>query len=188
MVARAIHHHGQRSGRPFVVDEIGELSLASQTRLLHVLQDKQIERLGGEGRRIRVDVRVIAATNRSLEQMVAEGTFRQDLFFRLNVIRLSIPPLRERPRDIPLLVNYFLQSYRQLHQTLVSELSTDAMDQTAREVCIEAFTASKGNCLAAAQLLGLHRNSVYRLIRRHGLDHLLEHHMRPQGSTHDAIL
>ena len=277
MVARAIHHHGKRSGQPFVVvncgaipeslmeselygyergaftgadrqrkgrfeaagagtiflDEIGELSLASQARLLHVLQDKEIERLGGEGRRMRIDVRVIAATNRNLEQMVTDGTFRQDLFFRLNVLPIRTPSLRERPEDIPALAYHFalkcavhaerrvvgvsqevlavFQKYtwpgnvRQLEnlvqravamgeteQMLLQDLPKDflaadvsnprakvrrfyqAMDETAREVCIEAFTAANGNCLAAARLMGLHRNSVYRLIRRHGLHHLLE--------------
>ncbi|PYI85990.1 MAG: hypothetical protein DME26_09840, partial [Verrucomicrobia bacterium] len=127
MVARAIHHHGQRSGRPFVVDEIGELSLASQTRLLHVLQDKQIERLGGEGRRIRVDVRVIAATNRSLEQMVAEGTFRQDLFFRLNVLPVRTPSLRERPEDIPLLADHFARKWAAHADRRVSGVSQEAL-------------------------------------------------------------
>src|SRR6266566_5425185 len=109
------------------LDEIGELSLASQTRLLHVLQDKQIERLGGEGRRIRVDVRVIAATNRSLEQMVAEGTFRQDLFFRLNVLPVRTPSLRERPEDIPLLADHFARKWAAHADRKVSGVSQEAL-------------------------------------------------------------
>jgi transcriptional regulator with PAS, ATPase and Fis domain len=89
------------------LDEIGELSPLSQTRLLHVLQDGEIERLGGEGQRIRVGARVIAATNRNLEKMVAEGSFRQDLYFRLNILSMRVPTLRERPEDIPALAHYF---------------------------------------------------------------------------------
>ncbi|MBP2614960.1 sigma-54 interaction domain-containing protein [Chryseobacterium jejuense] len=90
------------------LDEIGELPLELQTRLLRVLQEKEIERIGGN-KRIRVNVRIITATNRNLEKEVAEGRFRSDLFYRLNVFPVHLPALRERKEDIPLLANYFLE-------------------------------------------------------------------------------
>ncbi len=92
------------------LDEIGELPLQMQAKLLRVLQEKSISRVGSENQ-IFVDVRVIAATNRDLKQMVADGTFREDLYFRLNVLELFIPPLRERRGDIVELADYFLQKY-----------------------------------------------------------------------------
>ncbi len=90
------------------LDEIGELPLAAQVRLLRVLQEKEIERVGGTGP-ISVDVRIVSATHRNLEQMVRENTFREDLWFRLNVFPIHIPPLRQRPEDIPALVSYFME-------------------------------------------------------------------------------
>ncbi len=89
------------------LDEIGELPLKAQVRLLRVLQSREIERVGGV-RTIPLDIRIIAATNRNLEQMVAEKTFREDLWFRLNVFPIWIPPLRERPMDIPSLIQHFI--------------------------------------------------------------------------------
>ena len=89
------------------LDEIGELPLQAQVRLLRVLQQKEIERIGGE-KLIPVDIRVIAATNRELSKMVANGTFREDLYFRLSVFPILIPPLRQRKQDIPALVNFFV--------------------------------------------------------------------------------
>jgi two-component system nitrogen regulation response regulator GlnG len=90
------------------LDEIGDMTPATQTKILRVLQSGTFERVGGN-QPIQVDVRVIAATNKSLEAAVAAKQFREDLFYRLNVVRIPIPPLRERPDDIPLLVNYFLE-------------------------------------------------------------------------------
>ncbi len=92
------------------LDEVGDLPPETQVALLRVLQEKEIERVGG-GRPISVDVRVIAATNRDLEAAIAEGTFRSDLFYRLNVFPVEIPPLRERKDDVPLLVEYFIERY-----------------------------------------------------------------------------
>jgi two-component system nitrogen regulation response regulator GlnG len=94
------------------LDEIGDMSLATQTKILRVLQSGTFERVGGN-QPIRVDVRVIAATNKALEQAVAAKQFREDLFYRLNVVRIQIPPVRERREDIRLLVNYFLKKFAQ---------------------------------------------------------------------------
>ena len=154
LVARAIHHHSRRSGKPFVpvscaaipatlleselfghergaftdarerrqgkfelahggtlfFDEIGDMEAELQTKLLRVLQERSFERIGGS-ERLRVDVRVIAATNRDLQAAIREGRFREDLYYRLNVVTLGIPPLRERLGDIPLLADHFLAKY-----------------------------------------------------------------------------
>jgi transcriptional regulator with PAS, ATPase and Fis domain len=91
------------------LDEIGDMPLATQAKLLRVLQEKEFERVGGT-KMIRVDIRFIAATNKNLPEMIKKGTFREDLYFRLNVFPISLPSLRERKEDIPLIVNYFLES------------------------------------------------------------------------------
>lgn len=100
-----------RDGTLFL-DEIDAIPLSLQKRLLRVLQEREFERVG-EGRSIRVTARVIAASNRNLAKMVEEGEFRQDLYYRLNVIPVTVPPLRERPVDIPALVEYFLDKYKE---------------------------------------------------------------------------
>ena len=92
------------------MDEISQLSIAAQAKLLRVLQEKEIERVGGS-ESISVDVRIIAATNDNLEDMVKEGGFRADLYYRLNVVPIRLPPLRERRSDIPLLVKKFVEKY-----------------------------------------------------------------------------
>jgi len=110
------------------LDEIGELPAAAQVRLLRVLQNKEIERVGGTTA-INIDIRVIAATHRNLEQMVANNEFREDLWFRLNVIPIPIPPLRERKADIPALVQHFIEKKtRALKLQTLSQLSPGAID------------------------------------------------------------
>ena len=96
------------------LDEIGDLGLSSQVKLLRVLQDRTYEVLGSSRTR-KVDVRVVSATNRRLEEMVADGSFREDLFYRINLITIQLPPLRERPEDIPLLVEFFLGNLREIY-------------------------------------------------------------------------
>ncbi|RMF54929.1 MAG: sigma-54-dependent Fis family transcriptional regulator [Calditrichaeota bacterium] len=104
---RRIGKFEQAAGGSIFLDEIGDMSLATQAKLLRVLQNKEIYRLGGN-ERILVDVRIIAATHQNLEQMVEEGQFRNDLYYRLNVFPIYLPPLRERKEDIPELVHHFL--------------------------------------------------------------------------------
>jgi two-component system, NtrC family, response regulator AtoC len=97
------------------LDEIGDLHPALQAKLLHVLQDGEFSRVGGKST-LSVDVRVLAATNQDLERAVAEGRFREDLYYRLNVIQVFVPPLRERATEIPLLANYFVERYAKLYR------------------------------------------------------------------------
>ncbi len=108
------------------LDEIGEIPMMLQATLLRVLEEQCFRRLGGL-KDIKLDLRVIAATNKNLREAVREGAFRQDLFFRLNVIHLTIPPLRERPEDIPTLANFFLDHYNRKFKRRMEGISADAM-------------------------------------------------------------
>jgi Nif-specific regulatory protein len=112
-------------GGTVFLDEIGELSPALQVKLLRVLQEREFERVGGT-RSIKVDIRLITATNRNLEEAVSQGTFRQDLYYRLNVVSLEMPPLRDRPEDIPLLANYFAAKYSEKCNRRVVGISSEA--------------------------------------------------------------
>ena len=110
-----------------LLDEIGEMPLPLQTRLLRVLETQKFMRVGGDSE-ISVDVRVIAATNRDLRQAVEEGTFRRDLYYRLNVLHLDLPPLRDRPSDIPILVRRFIEDFSRQHEREFKGLSGEAME------------------------------------------------------------
>jgi len=114
-------------GGTIFLDEINSTSHHLQVKLLRVLQEKEFERVG-ESRTIRVDVRVIAATNAMLEQAVEDGEFREDLYYRLNVIPIGLPPLRERRDDIPALAAYFLKRYGEIHKCAVPELTPTVLD------------------------------------------------------------
>lgn len=113
-------------GGTLLLDEIGELSLKSQVDFLRVLETKEFRRLGGT-KVVKVDARIIAATNRNLAEAVAQGDFREDLFYRLNVVPIKLPPLRERGDDIPLLVETFLPEFCAQHQRAMKEISREAM-------------------------------------------------------------
>ena len=113
------------------LDEVGDLPLELQPKLLRALQERQLERLGGAGRSIPVDVRVITATNQDLEEMVQQRTFRADLFYRLNVFPIRVPPLRERTEDIPLLVAHFVRRFAERQGKCIEEIP-DAMIDTLR--------------------------------------------------------
>ena len=113
-------------GGTLFLDEVSEISLGLQAKLLRVLQEKQFERLG-ENRTRRVDVRVVAATNRHLDEEVKAGRFREDLFFRLNAVQISLPPLRERQEDIPMLARRFLDFFARQTRRPTPELSSSAL-------------------------------------------------------------
>lgn len=109
------------------LDEVGEMSLATQKKLLRVLQEREFERVGGNVP-VKVDVRVIAATNRNLRDEVLDGRFREDLFYRLNVIEVHMPPLRDRKEDIPALVNHFLDKHRYSGVAMPARISEEAVE------------------------------------------------------------
>lgn len=114
-------------GGTIFLDEVGDMSPSLQAKLLRVLQERQFERVGGV-HTIKVDIRIIAATNKDLEKNVKEGKFRDDLFYRLNVIPIKIPPLRERKSDIPLLVNHFLNKFNQEKKCNVKGFTRECME------------------------------------------------------------
>ncbi|HHT9111936.1 MAG TPA: sigma-54-dependent transcriptional regulator [Candidatus Wunengus sp. YC65] len=110
-----------------LLDEISEISPNIQAKLLRVLEEEEIERVGGE-KTIKIDVRIVATTNRNLMNEIQKGTFREDLFYRLNVVPIYLPPLRERRDDIPLLVDYYLRKYSLENNAVVKSIDKEAMD------------------------------------------------------------
>ena len=113
-------------GGTLFLDEIADVSPALQVRLLRVIQERTYEPLGANDP-VKADVRVIAASNRNLEKLVKTGKFREDLYYRINVIRVKLPPLRDRKEDIPLLVDHFIRRFSKLKKKLVSDISPDAL-------------------------------------------------------------
>jgi Nif-specific regulatory protein len=217
-------------GGTIFLDEVGEMSPTIQAKLLRVLQEREFERLGGT-RPIKVDIRVIAATNRNLEEAVAQGNFRQDLYYRLNVVSLELPSLSSRAGDIQLLANYFTAKYSEKCKRYVMGISTRARDclinydwpgnvrelenaiehavvlgsteyiepedlpevilektsgtkqvsmeyyksvkEAKRRIILEAVEGAGGDFSKAAELLGVHLNNLYRLIRNLDLKPML---------------
>jgi len=125
--ARQMGRFELADGGTIFLDEIGEMPLELQTRLLRVIQDGEFERLGNP-RTIKVNVRIIAATNRSLEEEIREGRFRQDLFYRLNVFPITIPPLRQRKEDIQLLVNFFVAKFNKKIGRKIETVEKETLD------------------------------------------------------------
>ena len=121
----------QADGGTLFLDEIGDMSLAAQAKVLRVLEDGDVTRIGG-AKTIKVDVRVIAATNKNLEAEIAAGRFREDLYYRLNVVPMVVPPLRERREDIPLLVHHFAGILSEGEGMPPRTFSQDAVDRLAR--------------------------------------------------------
>ncbi len=173
------------NGGTLFLDEIGELSLASQVKLLRALQTRQIDRVG-ESRGRPIDVRVVAATNADLEKMIQDGRFRDDLYYRLNVFPIYLPPLRERKSDITLLADYFLERYSREHNRDVKRISTPAID-LMMAYHWPGNVRELENCIARAVLLT--QDGVVR-----------EHHLPPTlqtgkssgttktGSLHDVMM
>jgi len=152
----------EADGGTLFLDEIGELPPALQVKLLRVLQEEEVRPVG-ESKSRRVDVRVLAATARDLEADVAEGRFRQDLFYRLNVVRVRVPPLRERRDDVPLLVDHFLAHFREVLGRPVRGLSDEALDalvayswpgnvRELENVMERAMILASGDCITLREL------------------------------------
>jgi Nif-specific regulatory protein len=126
-VAQRIGKFEEADGGTLFMDEIGELSLSVQAKLLRVLQNQEFERVGSN-RTIKVDIRLIAATNRDLPRMIRDGQFREDLYYRLNVFPITLPPLRERGSDIVLLADFFVGKYSERYGGKVKRISSPAIE------------------------------------------------------------
>jgi len=126
--AQRIGRFEQANGGTLFIDEIGDISLQTQVKLLRALQFGEFERIGGT-KTLKVDVRVITATNRNLEELIENGQFRQDLYYRINVIAINLPALRERKEDIPLLIKHFIEKYSKENGKNVTDISKEAFNQ-----------------------------------------------------------
>jgi DNA-binding NtrC family response regulator len=167
---RRIGRFESADGGTLFLDEIGEISQSTQVKLLRFLETKSIERVGGS-KSIELDVRLVAATNRNLEQMVREGKFREDLYFRLNVVRLLMPPLRERPEDIPLLLAHFIRLFSEENGVPPLSLEPGALRmlqaypwpgniRELRNFCENAVVLRRGGSLTEYDLESKFRNPV----------------------------
>jgi Nif-specific regulatory protein len=171
-------------GGTLFLDEIGELPLPVQGKLLRVLQEREFERVGGT-RTIKVDIRLIAASNRNLDEALKMNQFRQDLFFRLNVVSVTVPPLRERREDIPLLATHFIQKYARQANRSVSGISREALAMLTHYDW-PGNVRELQNALERAVVLGSSE-----LIRPEDLPEALVESSRPNATTqvryHDAV-
>ncbi len=171
------------------LDEIGEMSLATQKKLLRVLQEREFERVGGTIT-VKVDVRIIAATNKNLIQEVAEGAFRQDLYYRLNVINVHLPPLRERKDDIPSLTEHFLNKHRYMVGSAPARITEEAMrllldhnwPGNVREL---ENTIRRATVLAQGGLIGADLITFSSTMERHLID--ISQRVR-EGASWNAII
>jgi formate hydrogenlyase transcriptional activator len=154
-------------GGTLFLDEVGDMPLAVQSKLLRVLQERELERVGGHTT-IRVDVRVIAATHRNLQQLVREGSFREDLYYRLNVVPIHVPPLRERREDIPTLAKFFVNRFNTRHGRQVQRIAQSDIDMLAaydwpgnvrelENIIERAVILSRGAMLELPELLAAQR-------------------------------
>lgn len=143
-------------GGTIFLDEIGDISASTQVKLLRVLQEREFERLGGISP-IKVNVRIVCATNRDLEKMIANDMFRQDLFYRINVFPIFVPPLRERKSDIPQLADFFIRRFNENNNTHINRLSSTALD-LLMGYCWPGNVRELENCLERACILA--RNGV----------------------------
>jgi two-component system nitrogen regulation response regulator GlnG len=161
-LAQRIGKFEQCDGGTLFLDEIGDMPLTTQTKILRVLQEGEISRVGSN-QAVKTDVRIITATNKDLWQAVQRKEFREDLFYRLNVVRMNLPPLRERADDVPLLVDYFINKYRQRQPTGPSQIARDAMAAIQKypwpgnvrelENCVQrAMVLAAGNTITLANL------------------------------------
>ncbi|MBN1473670.1 MAG: sigma-54-dependent Fis family transcriptional regulator [Syntrophaceae bacterium] len=125
--SRRIGRFEEADGGTLFLDEIGELTPTVQVKLLRFLQERELQRLGSN-QNINVDVRVISATNRDLEKQIKEGAFREDLFYRLKVVTMSLPPLRERKEDLPILIDFFIQQYANENKKIIKGITAEARD------------------------------------------------------------
>ncbi|RTR27906.1 CBS domain-containing protein [Robertmurraya yapensis] len=219
------------------LDELGEMPLMMQTKLLRVLQEREVERVGGV-KRYHINARIIGATNRDLKEMVEKGTFREDLFYRINIIQLHIPPLRERKNDIPSLISYYLKEVCEKYDVPYKSLTSEAVsafmnhpwkgniremvntierlvtlvegeiidvqhlskifvneiapekhvelsltgagtflreakmlgDKREKELILNALTRAGGNKSKTAEILGIHRTTLYQKLKKHGIN------------------
>ncbi len=218
-------HHGafeRADGGTLFLDEIGTMPQETQTRLLRAIEQKEFMRVGGE-KEVRVDIRVVSATNVDIDKAAMAGTFRQDLLYRLNVVKIRVPPLKERKEDIPLLVDHFIRKHSENMRSPVRKVSPEAMqmlmehpwggnvrelentvqllvsicdsevveprdlelpiipdrekqnslrsarEHADREKVLEALRASGWNQRKAARALGIHRNTINKLIQKYGI-------------------
>jgi len=161
-VSRRIGKFEQANGATLFLDEIGDLDLALQAKLLRVLQEKRFQRVGGS-EELPVDVRIIAATHRNLERMITEGNFREDLFYRLNVATIRLPPLRDRTGDIPLLARFFLRRFSTelglpaapIHRDAISRLESARLPGNIRQlqnIIRKAILRSRGYAIDGAMI------------------------------------
>jgi two-component system response regulator FlrC len=150
-VARRLGKFEEANGGTLLLDEISEMEPRLQAKLLRAIQEREIDRVGGS-RPVKVDIRLIATSNRDLQQAVAKGTFREDLYFRLNVLGLHLPPLRERPRDIVALARHFAERFARLNGLPERDLSQRAIDKLLRHPW-RGNVRELENCLHRAVLL-----------------------------------